>query len=235
MVAEFVNEAAFWQSALSPDGGLLAIAESKTVRVWDIASGRQTMHYSQTNVESMTFTPDSRHLATTGADRCIRIHDIAAGTEVARFEGEFHYGRALFSPSGSLLAACGGESLVRVWDWSSGRELVRLAQTTGAAAIAFSPDSRHLATASSDRTARVWDIANGHQVAQVQHDGPVDHIVFSPDGRFVASAEREKTVKIWRWQPEDLIAELCSRVARNLEPYEWLRYVGDDTPYRKTC
>jgi WD40 repeat protein len=234
-VAELVHDHPFWAAVFSPDGRQLAIAESKTVRVWEAASGRQRLGFDQTNVESISFTPDGRHLATTGADRSIRIHDVESGREVARFEGEFYFRRAIFSPDGSLLAACGGESLVHVWDWSSRKEVTRLAQTTGAAAIAFSPDSRHLATAGADRTARVWDIASGRQLAHVQHDEPVDCIVFSPDGRLVASAEREKTVRLWLWQPEDLIAALCGRVAGNLEPYEWLRYVGDDIPYRKTC
>ena len=235
VVAEFAHEAAFWQSALSPDGRCLAIAESKTVRVRDVATGRDLLRFSQTNVESLAFTPDSRHLATAGADRVVRVHDLATGTEAARFEGEFYFRRALFSPSGSLLAACGGESLVRVWEWASGKEITRLAQTTGAGTIAFSPDSRFLATGSEDRTARVWQIAGGRQVAHVQHERPVDCVAFGPDGRVVASAEREETARIWCWQPEDLIAGLCGRVTRSLTPHEWLRYVGEDTPYRKTC
>lgn len=235
LVMELAHEDAFWHAVLSPDGRHLAIAQSKIVRVWDIESGRETMQFKQTTVESLAFTTDGQHLATAGGDRTIRICNVSTGSEVARLEGEFYFQCAHFSPSGTLVAACGGESLVRVWDWTSGKEVTRLAQTTGAVAIAFSPDGRYLATASTDRTARVWDIASGRQLAHVQHDGPVACIAFSSDGRFVASAEREKAVRIWQWQPESLIGEVCARVTRNLEEYEWLRYVGEDAPYRKAC
>jgi hypothetical protein len=39
---------------------------------------------------------------------------------------------------------------------------------------------------------------------------------------------------VWLVWPEDLIAEACARLTRNLTQEEWERYLGDE-PYRKTC
>jgi hypothetical protein len=36
------------------------------------------------------------------------------------------------------------------------------------------------------------------------------------------------------WRAEDLIAEACARLDRNLTDAEWRQYLSDE-PYRKTC
>jgi len=40
--------------------------------------------------------------------------------------------------------------------------------------------------------------------------------------------------RVWLWRPEDLIAEACARLPRNLTREEWQQYIGDE-PYRPTC
>jgi hypothetical protein len=41
-------------------------------------------------------------------------------------------------------------------------------------------------------------------------------------------------VRVWLWQPEDLIADACTRLPRNLTQEEWQQYVGAE-PCRPTC
>jgi len=101
--------------------------------------------------------------------------------------------------------------------------------------IAFSPNGQWLISGSGDRTARVWKISTGQEIARVVHDWPVTQVAFSPDSRFVVSSSGDQTVRVWLWRPEDLIAEACRRLPRNLTRAEWQQYIGPDVPYHPTC
>ncbi len=111
----------------------------------------------------------------------------------------------------------------------------RIAWHTGPVFSApLSPDGKFVVTASGDETVRVWEAASGQKVARMAHEDEVRAVAFSPDGKWLATGSVDNTARVWLVWPEDLIAEACARLPRNLTPEEWERYLGDE-PYRKTC
>lgn len=49
------------------------------------------------------------------------------------------------------------------------------------------------------------------------------------------TAGDDNEARLWALWGEDLIADACARLTRNLTDKEWRQYMGEDEPYRKTC
>ncbi len=221
----------------SPDGQRLATASlDKTARVWDAASNQELVRVTHEGfVEKVVFSPDGQRLASASFDHTARIWDAASGRELARLTHGGAVVSVIFSPDRQRLATASLDGTARVWDIASGHELGRFTHNGPVFRAVFSPDGTRLATASWDNTARVWDIASGQELARTTHAGELTDVVFSPDGQRLASASLDKTVRLWFWRVQDMVAEVCKRLPRNLTHAEWRQYVGEDVPYHATC
>lgn len=84
--------------------------------------------------------------------------------------------------------------------------------------LSFAPDSDYLAVGSMD-TLELWglNIARTEWITnmRVKHRSDISGIGFSDDGKFLKTLTSEG-VQSWLWRREDLIAEVCNRVSRNL-------------------
>jgi len=101
--------------------------------------------------------------------------------------------------------------------------------------VTFSQEGKYVVSGSDDNTARVWEAATGREVARMTHDGVVNSVDFSPDGRYVVSGSADGTARVRVWQPQDLIANACAAMPRNLTREEWKQYIGDALPYQAVC
>ena len=101
--------------------------------------------------------------------------------------------------------------------------------------LRFSKPGFSVRVFSADGTARVWEAITGKEIARVTHDDSVYSVAFSPDGKYVVSGGRDASARVWLYRPEDLIADACSRVTRNLTRAEWQQYIGDILPYQAVC
>jgi WD40 repeat protein len=83
--------------------------------------------------------------------------------------------------------------------------------------------------------ARGTTLAEVHlERANRAHRGAVKAWAYSADGRRFATAGVDGSVRIWLVHGDDLAAEACRRIGRNLSDEEWRRHFGDE-PYPETC
>ncbi|WP_416211311.1 WD40 repeat domain-containing protein, partial [Frankia sp. Cas3] len=127
-----------------------------TVRLWDVASGRQlaelTGHTDE--VSAVGFSPDGTRLASAGFDGTVRLWDVASGRQLAELTGHTGGVQAVgFSPDGTRLASAGSDGTVRLWDAASGNPTATLIGFVGGWA-AVAPNGSYKLV--GDPTKAIW-------------------------------------------------------------------------------
>jgi WD40 repeat protein len=188
--------------AFSPDGHTVAVGvEDGGVLICDGQTGLPLRRLSghTGRVWSLAFTADGGLLATTSADRTVRLWDPVSGDHLRTLTGAGALWPAALSPNGRLLATGGEDGTVRLWTTADGAELGALRGHAGWVwGMAFSPDGSLLATAGSDGAVRLWDPRETEPRPALAAPGPpVWSVAFSPDGRTLAAGADDGSLRLW--------------------------------------
>jgi serine/threonine protein kinase len=192
-----------WEVAYSPNGQTLACGGfDKAVHLFDVATGAERLVISNTVarfVRAMSFSPDSRWIATGGSGPT-RLWDSATGLQVPMEVQLRDEMCPTILPGGTALAGWTySEGRVTVCDIPSGQvRTTWIAHPKEIEGLAASADGRFIATIGSDGIARVWTTADHNEVATcIGHKGRNLAVAFTPDGDRLVTGGEDRSIHVW--------------------------------------
>jgi hypothetical protein len=147
----------------APDSRLLVVTTIESVSIWDVNTGLVTQTIPTTSIgvpHHSTFSPDGRHLATTGS-KGMQLIDLASSQLIYAIPGIDTIGMSIaFSPDGRFLAQSGLAS-IRLYNAADGTlfQTISIQEELDRQALRFTPDSQHILHWAGNET-RLWDIQN---------------------------------------------------------------------------
>jgi WD40 repeat protein len=162
---------------------------------------RNRLEGHQSEVNSVSFSPDGKTIATAG-DKPGRLWNLK-GELLQEFKG--HQGYVLsvsFSPDGKTIATASSDNTARLWNLQGQLLQEFKGHQDRVWSVDFNPDGKTIATASSDNTARLWNL-QGQLLQEFKgHQSGVLSVSFSPDGKTIATASYDKTARLWNLKGE---------------------------------
>ena len=148
-------------------------------------------------VESISFSPDNRHIASGSLDNTVKIWEVDSGKEVRKLVGHSKSVTSIsFSENGKFLASGSGDTTVIVWDTESGREFRKLeGHSNWVTSVSFS-GNQNIASGSQDYTTRIFNMET-NEVKTLRENNKINSVCFSPDGRYLVTGNYNHNVLIW--------------------------------------
>lgn len=218
------------------DGSLLVAASGTPGRMGEVvllnpADGAlvRALGKSADEVFDAQFSPDGKQLATAGADRTIRIYDVASGNQTRVIENHADWVMAIaWSPDGSKLASASRDKTAKLFEVATGNLLAtHPGHGEPVYGVAFKADGQQVFSAGRDRKIRAWNIADGGNAGETGGFGEEVYKLVNRDGSlFAASADR--TVRQFRDNDRGAVRQFDGQT-------DWVYAVAVHTPTKRVA
>jgi WD40 repeat protein/serine/threonine protein kinase len=199
--------------AFSPDGLMLASgSKDKTIRIWDLATGKslRTFPGDSSTIWSVTFDSNGGRLATGTGFWRVMLWDLKTGQLIRTLDHAASVWSVAISRDGQLIASSSGDKTTKIWDATNGSLIYNLPDHTDFVySVAFSPNGKTLISGSKDKKITIVDVATGRLIKTLDgHADQVRSVAISPDGKTIVSGAYDETIKVWNLETGELIRSL---------------------------
>jgi WD40 repeat protein len=227
-------------AALTTDGKVLAVSTTTdTVRVFDVASGKELWRIDTQTGYGLAFAPDGLTLAVQERNWTIKLLDAATGKPIRWLVEEVREDRPYrvtngntlaFSPDGKVLVSAAAMRSSRtatgliMWNVATGKEIRRIAENNrmSTAAAAFSPDGKLLAWSNSSGHVFTTDASTGKELRQLTRartQFTPGGLLFAPDNKTLAALDMMgRDVVLWDAATGDELRAFTSEMPRRAVP-----------------
>jgi hypothetical protein len=180
---------------------LLSGGEDKTVREWDVKTGKEVRKIDLPEIPQ-GLSLDGRYAISRGDNGIVRLWDATTGKEVRKLtEGLGAMTCAQFLPSGRIALCDGKDKTLRVLEMDTGKEVVRHAlgkDLTDIDPVAVTLDGQWFVSLHQDGTVRVRSLTTGQELHRYSLGFSGNGVAVSPDGRFAVASSFRRSLHLLR-------------------------------------
>ena len=173
-----------------------------------------TMRHAD-HVETVSLSPDGRHVLSASRDQTAKIWDPSTGQSLAVLQHTGLVFCAHYNASGTRIITASADTTARIWDSITGESSTPPLQHEDKVYWAeFSTDDRWIVTASADKTARIWDATTGALKHELRER--FSHLVraqFSPDNKRVVTGGSHGLIRIWDADSGEMLFRIEDRAS----------------------
>jgi WD40 repeat protein len=195
----------------SPDGKLLATAggepsRSGELKLWNVADPAAPAPLRAFNephsdtIFAARFSPEGDQIATSGADRFVKVWKTDDASLVRALEGHTHHVLGVaWRMDGKILASGSADNTIKVWDTQTGeqkRTIQGLAKEV--TSISFVADTSRAIVSAGDNTVRLYNTDSGGN--ERNYGGASDFVysaAASADGKLVVGGGQDGVLRLW--------------------------------------
>jgi RNA polymerase sigma factor (sigma-70 family) len=193
------HDSSTYALAFCPDGKRLATCGDRTLRLWEVKTGKEEYRLNGKNgPRGLAFAPDGKTLASS-FDGTVRLLETATGQTVRSFEEVGTHGRALaFSPDGKTLAGTPAGNGLCLWEVATGKTVsMSPGHTDSILETTFSWDGKTLLSHGRDGTYRLWDVRTGKELRVLPvHTDRLQTIALSGNHRLLATGWADGALRL---------------------------------------
>ncbi len=214
VISDRVTAMDFRQDGMSIAVGSGPPSRSGEVKVFAVANGHLVRDFGEVHSDTvlgLSFSPDGRTIASSAADKTIRLLDVATGDVTRSLEGHTHHVLSIaWQDDGLSLASASADRTVKVWDAETGEQR-RTISGFGKeiTAITFVSATNQLATACADGQVRLYDVSNGKTIRNFNANGDfLFTLDVSLDGKTLLAAGQSGVLRVWNVEDGKVLHEL---------------------------